>query len=70
MDQHTSTGGSHLSSAELAGYLDHAAVDTDREKIEAHLALCDRCLEDMLGVVRVLRRHGRAHSAEAWGAVK
>lgn len=54
----TDTIGSHLSVAEVAGYLDGTVEQETRQVVEAHLCRCDRCLEDVLSSARILRALG------------
>jgi hypothetical protein len=45
----------HLSSAEIAQYLDAATDHLNRQRIEAHLVRCDACLDEVLATLRFLR---------------
>ncbi|MGI9041361.1 MAG: zf-HC2 domain-containing protein [Gemmatimonadales bacterium] len=45
----------HLTAEEVAAYLDHASGTPARERIEAHLAACDRCLAEVAAALRFLR---------------
>ena len=51
----------HLSSEELAAYLEGLVTPAERERIEAHLVQCDRCLDEVLSALRHFRpkRPGR-----------
>ena len=57
MDPDVSLVGPHLSVQDLAAYLDRPSGPA-RACAEAHLALCDRCLCDLIAVGRVLRELG------------
>ena len=48
-------GGAHPSVYDLAAYLDRTPQGATRDRVEAHLVLCDRCLSDLIAVGRVLR---------------
>jgi hypothetical protein len=48
-------GGAHPSLQDLAAYLDRTPPGPGRDRVEAHLVLCDRCLNDLIAVGRVLR---------------
>jgi anti-sigma factor RsiW len=45
----------HLSSEELAAYLEGLVTPAERERIEAHLVQCDRCLDEVLSALRHVR---------------
>ena len=48
-------GGAHPSAQDLAAYLDRTPPGITRDRVEAHLVLCDRGLGDLIAVGRVLR---------------
>ena len=60
----------HLSPAELAGYLDRRVSQAGRSRVEAHLATCESCLDDLISAARVLRaqqfRVGATSSRMRW----
>jgi len=45
----------HLTVEEIAGYLDAVLDLRNRQRIEAHLVICDACLEEVIEVLRQLR---------------
>jgi putative zinc finger protein len=47
----------HLSGEDVAAYLDRAVAETDRARIEEHLAECGVCRLEVVDVHRVLRKH-------------
>jgi hypothetical protein len=47
---------SHLSDEDVAAYLDRALSQSERTRIEAHLDECDRCRDEVVDVLRLLRR--------------
>jgi len=47
---------SHLSDEDVAAYLDRALPQSERTRIEAHLDECDRCRDEVVDVLRLLRR--------------
>jgi putative zinc finger protein len=55
----TETLGVHLESSEIAAYLDRALTQTEREKVEAHLADCAQCRRESVEVLRVRNRMRR-----------
>lgn len=48
----------HLDSSDVASYLDRALPPVERERVEAHLADCSLCREEVIQVSRL--RHSRA----------
>ncbi|MFL5494372.1 MAG: zf-HC2 domain-containing protein [Gemmatimonadales bacterium] len=44
----------HLSAEELAAYLDGLATATDRVRIQSHLIHCDRCLNEVVALMKIL----------------
>jgi hypothetical protein len=53
------TYGSHLSSEEVAAYIDGAISGSDREQIESHLADCEECRRELVEVRTALRQFRR-----------
>jgi putative zinc finger protein len=45
----------HLTVDEIAGYLDAVLDPRNRQRIEAHLVMCDACLDEVIAVLRELR---------------
>lgn len=45
----------HLTAAEIAAYIDTAVERADRRRIEAHLILCDACLDEVIAGLRHLQ---------------
>jgi hypothetical protein len=45
----------HLTVEEIAGYLDAVLDLRSRRRIEAHLVMCDACLDEVIAVLRELR---------------
>ena len=50
--------GDHLDTGEIAAYVDQAVSAGERERMEAHLALCDACTEEVAFVVKTLDAPG------------
>jgi anti-sigma factor RsiW len=48
--------GDHLTVAEVAAYVDLRVDPLGRRRIEAHLAGCDGCLDEVLAILALLRR--------------
>ena len=46
--------GDHLDIEQIAAYVDHEVTLPERERIEAHLATCDECTDEVASVVRTL----------------
>ncbi len=46
--------GDHLNTGEIAAYVDQAVSTAERERIEAHLATCDDCTEEVAFIVKTL----------------
>lgn len=44
----------HLTSEEVATYLDNTLSDTDRARVKAHLADCDACRQEIVSVSKLL----------------
>lgn len=44
----------HLTVEEIAGYLDAVLDFRSRRRIEAHLVICDACLDEVIEVLRQL----------------
>jgi len=58
----TETPGVHLESSEIAAYLDRALLQSERDRVEAHLADCAQCRGESIEVLRVrnsMRRRSR-----------
>ena len=49
--------GNHLTVAEVAAYLDFLVDPVSRRRIEAHLASCDACLDEVLATLALLQRN-------------
>lgn len=49
----------HLESGEIAAYLDRVLPRPDRSRIEAHLAQCEECRDELVAVARLLRARPR-----------
>lgn len=45
----------HLSLDAVAGFLDHALADDDRERVETHLVRCGWCRNEIVEVARAAR---------------
>lgn len=56
----------HLSSEDIAAYLDRRLSATDRQRIETHLAECDECRSEVVAVTRVVHTKPRD---QRWWAV-
>lgn len=54
---------SHLSSEDVAAYLDRAVSELERARLEAHLGECDACRAEVVDVMRLLRQRS---SARRW----
>ena len=52
--------GSHMTSAEIAAYVDGTLSQPERTELEGHLAECARCRDELVGVWRTVQ--GRAAS--------
>jgi hypothetical protein len=50
----------HLSSEELAAYLDARVSRSDSKRIVGHLATCDPCFKELLEVLRLMKDHHEA----------
>ena len=46
--------GDHLDTSEVAAYVDQVVSDTERERIETHLATCDACTGEVAFIVKTL----------------
>jgi hypothetical protein len=44
----------HLTEGDLAGYLDRDLSDTERQRVERHLDVCDPCREELVAVAGLL----------------
>jgi anti-sigma factor RsiW len=49
-------GLAHLSPEEIVRYIDHVIEEETRLQVEAHLAGCPACLQEVLEVRRLLRK--------------
>lgn len=49
-------GAGHLTSGELAAYLDRALPAEERDRAEAHFAECQSCRAELVGAARLLQR--------------
>jgi hypothetical protein len=45
----------HLTVEEIAGYLDAVVDLRSRRRIEAHLVICEACLDEVIAMLRQLR---------------
>jgi len=45
----------HLSAGQIAEYLDAAVDPGHRRRVEAHLVVCDTCLEEVIAALKQLR---------------
>lgn len=52
----TLSNGEHLTSAQVAGYLDRGLSEQDRNLVQQHLSSCPACRRELLEVNRVLRK--------------
>lgn len=50
-----STNGRHPAPDELSAWLDGSLSETDRTRIDAHVARCDDCRDDVVEVMRLFR---------------
>jgi hypothetical protein len=48
----------HLSSGQIAEYLDAAVDAGGRRRVEAHLVVCEACLDEVIAALRQLRPPG------------
>jgi anti-sigma factor RsiW len=48
----------HLSSGQIAEYLDAAVDAGHRRRVEAHLVVCDACLDEVIAALKQLRPPG------------
>lgn len=48
---------SHTSAADVSAYLDRTLSDGDRERVEAHLADCNECRQEVVDLYRLMRSH-------------
>jgi hypothetical protein len=53
------TSQQHPGADQLSAYLDGSLAETERTRIDAHLARCDDCREDVVEVVRLFRSPAR-----------
>ena len=56
----------HLDPQEAAAYLDRVATETERARIEAHLAECDTCRGEVLGLRPIVSGRAPLHRAAPW----
>lgn len=49
-------GAEHVTNLEIAAYLDRALAQSDLDRVEAHLAACADCRENLLGARGIVRR--------------
>jgi hypothetical protein len=49
----------HLTSEEVAAYLDRALTPSDRSRVEAHLVDCAECRDELVDLTRLLRTRPR-----------
>lgn len=61
-------GGVHVESALIAAYLDHELKETERERVERHLADCRTCRDELAEVLRLVEPRERSRSAGWWVA--
>jgi hypothetical protein len=52
--------GRHLASEELAAYLDKTLSEAERARVEAHLADCDACREELVSAAKLLQHAPRS----------
>ena len=48
----------HLREAELAAFLDGGLVAAERERVEAHIDICDACRAELVDIGRAIERRG------------
>jgi anti-sigma factor RsiW len=48
----------HLTTDQVAAYLDGLVAPDERLRIEVHLTACDRCLQEVVEVIRQARSGG------------
>lgn len=48
---------SHTSAADVSAYLDRTLSESDRERVEAHLAECNECRQELVDLSRLMRSH-------------
>jgi hypothetical protein len=53
------TDGPHLTSEEVAAYVDDTLSDAECARVKAHLADCDRCRAEVVSVARLVQRAPR-----------
>jgi hypothetical protein len=58
----------HLSPEQAAGYLDGVLAVADRAAVEAHLAACSDCREEIVALRTVLKNVGPGRRLPAWTA--
>src|SRR3954466_5197253 len=51
--------GGHMTDLELAAYLDHGLAESDRTRVEEHLADCEECREQLVAPANILSRVNR-----------
>lgn len=52
---------SHTSAADVSAYLDRTLSDGDRNRVEAHLADCNECRQEVVDLSRLMRSHRPRH---------
>jgi anti-sigma factor RsiW len=52
----------HLSPGQIAEYLDAAVAPEGRRRVEAHLVVCDACLDEVIAALKQLRPPGGSRS--------
>lgn len=61
-----SDAGTHLTAEEAAAYLDRVASVSDRARIESHLADCESCRSEILGLAPVVAVLSTPRRAAPW----
>ena len=54
------TDGPHLTSEEVAAYVDNTLSDAECARVKAHLADCDTCRREIVSVARLIQRAPRS----------
>jgi hypothetical protein len=57
---------SHTSAADVSAYLDRTLSEGDRERVEAHLADCNECRQEVVDLYRLIRSHSPQRHVVRW----
>ena len=58
--------GGHLDPSDVAAYIDRVVEPSTRHRIEAHLASCAECRDELVDATRILATLPRRHRVSAW----